>query len=383
MITFRQSKHQTKPWLSVFVVLLLSISGLAANDPNGDLDALLREARAAVGSEADLARIRSISASADCVGPKGRYTTSIDSFRENKTRFSQTFTYKSGTNIFANGDTVWTVDDRTGESTISTPFQRMAARAHEYQKMSFDLRSFFSDLSLDGHADFEGRPSIRVRSKNELGMTAMLFFDKETKRFSGYVLEVPDSTETIRNVFLEWRKAGRLNLPSVVRATDKAGDWTLRFTTIAFNKANEKPLEIPPRIADVAELLRMHEEQKTAHLTYNAELMVGDSPERPTTVQRGSVVKRTRSEDLARFKAYFGSFKFLEWEDIVPPVIKISKDGTMATKIVQKRVRGISLDKDGKAITEHVVYAWLEVLEKINGKWRLVTIASTEKDGNK
>ena len=65
------------------------------------------------------------------------------------------------------------------------------------------------------------------------------------------------------------------------------------------------------------------------------------------------------------------------------PVIKISKDGTMATKIVQKRVRGISKDKDGKETTEHVVYAWLEVLEKIDGKWRLVTIASTEKDGNK
>ena len=55
----------------------------------------------------------------------------------------------------------------------------------------------------------------------------------------------------------------------------------------------------------------------------------------------------------------------------------------MATKIVQKRVRGTSKDKDGNDISEHVVYAWLEVLEKVDGKWRLVTIASTEKDGGK
>ena len=131
------------------------------------------------------------------------------------------------------------------------------------------------------------------------------------------------------------------------------------------------------------EILRMHEEQKTAHLTYNAELLIGDSPIRPITIQRGNVIQRTREEDLDRFKSYFGSFKFLEWEDIRPPIIRVSKDGSMATKIVQKRVRGTSKDKDGKDISEHVVYAWLEVLEKVDGKWRLVTIASTEKDGGK
>ncbi len=133
----------------------------------------------------------------------------------------------------------------------------------------------------------------------------------------------------------------------------------------------------------MAELLRLHDLQKTAHLTYDAELLLGDSPEMPVSIQRGSVVKRTRAEDLARFKAYFRSFKFLEWEDIVPPVIKISKDGTMATKIVQKRVRGTTTDANGKEVTEHTVFAWLEVLEKVDGKWRLVTIASTEKDGSK
>lgn len=377
-LVFRKSLY------TVTAIVLLWTYVDARDYRSDELNRLLREARAAVGSESDLAKIRTISVIAECVGPKGTYTTSIDSFRESKTRFAQTFTYKSTTsNIFINGETAWSVDTRSGDASISSSFQRMAARAHEYQKMAFDLRSFFTGLEIVGSTDFEGRPSVKVRSKNELGMAADLYFDKETKRFTGYILEVPDSNETIKNTFLEWRKVGRLTLPVVVRATDKEGDWTLRFNTITFNKANEKMLDVPPRIADMAEILRMHEVQKTAHLTYDADLLLGSSPETPLSVQRGNVVKRTREEDLARFKAYFSSFRFLEWEDIVPPVIRISKDGTMATKIVQKRVRGTTTNAEGKEVTEHTVFAWLEVLEKIDGKWRLTTIASTEKPGEK
>lgn len=366
--------------LAAAAILLTAASGYASGDHKYDLVTLLRDARAAVGRESDLARIRSISVTADCVGPKGKYTTSIDSFRVGKTRFSQSFAYKNEpSNVLINGDIVWTVNDQTGKFAISNALQRMVVRAHEYQKMAFDIRSFFSDLTLDSDADFEGRPSVKVRAKNELGMATLLYFDKETRRFSGYVLEIPKSTERVKNVILEWRKVGRLTLPSVVRATDNEGDWTLRFSKMSINTASEKLLDVPPRIADMVEILRMHDLQKTAHLTYNAELLLGNSPEPPVTLSRGNVIRSTRVEDLARFKNYFSSFNFLEWEDIVPPVIRISKDGTMATKIVQKRVRGT---RKGDTVEQHTIFAWLEVLEKVEGKWRLTTIASTDKPGD-
>lgn len=369
--------------LTLTIGLLAVCNSAFSQNRAATVDGILAAATNAVGSPRDIRQIRSIEAVADCTGPKGKYTTSISSFRDSRTRFAQTYSYRKPSSIFINGEMVWEKNADTGELVISEPFQRMVSRLHEYQKMAFDIRSFFKDLELAGEEEFNGRPLLRIAGKSELGMSAYLYFDKVNKRLNGYKLLIPNSAETVTNTFIEWKKVGNVTLPSVVKAIDSSGAWTLSFHTIRFNSVDPRPLKIPPRIADMAELLRMHEEQKTAHLTYNAELMVGDSPERPTTVQRGNVVKRTRAEDLARFKAYFGSFKFLEWEDIVPPVIRISKDGTMATKIVQKRVRGISKDKDGKEITEHVVYAWLEVLEKIDGKWRLVTIASTEKDGNK
>lgn len=373
------------PFRSIFLLLLVCwvpLIGYASRSTDQQtLDQLLWEARSAVGTESELSKIRSITATAECIGPKGKYTTSLVSFATDKTRFEQTFSYKpERSTILINGDVAWTGDD---EPAISTPFQRMVARGHEYQKMAIDLRKFFHDLELVGDEPFDGRPSVKLRAKNELGMSAFLFLDKESKRFSGYVLQVPNSSETIKNVVLEWRKVGRLNLPSLVKATDSQGEWTLRFHTISLNKADEKGLQVPPRIADMAELIRLHEQQKTAHLTYNAELFLDTFAENLTQLQRGNAVIRTKAENLARFKSYFSGFKFSEWEDTKPPVIKISKDGTLATKVVQKSVKGTYKNEKGEEETDHTIFAWLEVWEKIDGKWKVTTVASTDKTGPK
>lgn len=53
----------------------------------------------------------------------------------------------------------------------------------------------------------------------------------------------------------------------------------------------------------------------------------------------------------------------------------------MATVIVQKRVRGTYKNEKGEEIPDHTVFAWLEVWEKIDGKWKVTTVASTEKSG--
>lgn len=88
------------------------------------------------------------------------------------------------------------------------------------------------------------------------------------------------------------------------------------------------------RAADHAELLRLHEEARTAHLEKNADLLV-----------------------------------------------RISPDGRMAYVIVQKSVRLTSPDSSGVARSEHTLFAWLEVYEKQAGKWTLMAVASTDRPG--
>ena len=138
---------------------------------------------------------------------------------------------------------------------------------------------------------------------------------------------------------------------------------------------------IDPRQADMQELLRLHKQHQTAHLTYDAELFVESFVENLPQIQSGEVKSSTKAENLARFRNYFSTFKFLEWKDIKRPVIKISRDGTLATKIVQKRVRGTYKNDKGEEVKSHSVFAWLEVWEKINGKWKVTAVASTRKPG--
>ncbi|NNE98471.1 MAG: DUF5050 domain-containing protein [Pyrinomonadaceae bacterium] len=134
-----------------------------------------------------------------------------------------------------------------------------------------------------------------------------------------------------------------------------------------------------PLTADRAELLRLHKQHQTAHLTYNADLFVETFAETLPQIQRGEVSLRNKAENLTRIKSYFKSYKFLEWQDVKPPIIRISKDGTMATKIVEKRVSGTYKNEKGEPIKDLTEFAWLEVWEKIEGKWKVVTVASTRK----
>lgn len=362
-------------WILPFVVGLHAAI-FATPDPR--VEKLYADAVNAVGKAKDIERVRNLVAVADCVGPKGSYTTTVTSFRDNRSAFEQTYSYKRPESIFINGNVVWVPSETP---SLSTAFQRMVARSHEYQRMAFDLEEFFTQPEYVGDATFAGRPSSEVKAKNELGMVSRLYFDKETKHFAGYVLEIPDSKQTVTNVILEWKTVGRLMLPSVVKATDEQGDWTLHFNGIKLNAADEAKLAVPRAISDMYELLRLHGLHTKAHLTNNVELFVDTFADEITQIQNGMVVTISKEKSRERFAKYFANFKFEEWSDINPPKIVISEDGTMATKSVEKRVRGTYKYPDGTIESDDTTFAWLEVWRKIRGHWKVTMIASTVKPG--
>ncbi|MBP7475455.1 MAG: hypothetical protein KBF83_03480 [Pyrinomonadaceae bacterium] len=368
---------------SAFVFVLVTGIQISVYADRGRVDEILVAAARAVGPAKEISKIRSITSTAACVGPKGAYSTTVVSFREDLTLFEQTYSYKDPLSVSINRDTVWGQKPETGKVVLLDAFQRMVARLHEYQKMAFEPRKFFKELEYVGEDEFAGRPAHKIGAKTELDIPAFLYFDTLTKRLAGYRLLIPNSTDTVTNILSGWNKVGSLTLPSLVTAIDNAGEWTLRFHSIRLNSADRRLLDVPPRVADQAELLRLHEQQKTAHLTHNSDLFVEMFAENLTQLQRGEISIRTKDENRMRFKSYFATFKFKEWENIRPPVISVSKDGSMATIAVQKRVRGTYKNEKGDVVEENVVYAWLEVWEKINRKWKVVTVASTERDGSR
>jgi hypothetical protein len=139
----------------------------------------------------------------------------------------------------------------------------------------------------------------------------------------------------------------------------------------------------PDLEADRAELLRLHDLERQAHMEKRADELVAAFSDSFRDVSRGEVTQPAREVTRSRFQAYFDRTTFLVWEDVEPPIIRISPDGRMAYVIVQKDVHVSAPDRDGTPVEEHKIYAWLETYEKENGAWRLTTVASTDRPASK
>jgi hypothetical protein len=135
------------------------------------------------------------------------------------------------------------------------------------------------------------------------------------------------------------------------------------------------------READHAQLLRLHEAARTAHLEKRADLLVSTFSDSFVQINHGVVSRPTREESRRGMQAYFDRSTFQEWDDTTPPIVRISPDGRMAYVIVQKSVRLTRPDSSGAARAEHTLFAWVEIYEKQAGKWTLMAVASTDRPG--
>jgi hypothetical protein len=137
----------------------------------------------------------------------------------------------------------------------------------------------------------------------------------------------------------------------------------------------------PDLEADRAELLRLHEQARADHLEKRADRMVASFADSFLNISHGAVTVRSPAENRARLQAYFDRVTFEEWDDLAPPLIRISPDGQMAYKVVQKSVRLHAPDSAGVRQAGHTVFAWVELYEKHDGKWTLMAVASTDRPG--
>lgn len=126
------------------------------------------------------------------------------------------------------------------------------------------------------------------------------------------------------------------------------------------------------------ELLALHQEQQTAHLTENARMLIDQSADNAISINRGKISRLARVSSIRRFEKYFAGITHKKWEDVHPPEIYFSDDGSMAYVIVDKRVVITYPDEKGKMQEESTHFAWVNIYKKqADGQWKSVCIAST------
>jgi len=133
----------------------------------------------------------------------------------------------------------------------------------------------------------------------------------------------------------------------------------------------------PVQSEAVNELLRMHYRDRFAHFNRDASIIFSQFADEYFSVGNGRINVPDRVAGQKRLQAYFDASTFLEWDDLTPPVIRVSDDGSMAYILVHKKVRRLAKDKDGREQEEIEIFAWTTTLKKLASKWKVTSVTST------
>ena len=130
-----------------------------------------------------------------------------------------------------------------------------------------------------------------------------------------------------------------------------------------------------------AVILHLLQQERKAHLERDTDLFMAEFADSMINVNRGVVSSPSKSEHKERIGKYFGSVRFIKWDDVTEPVIRFSGDATLAYAIIQKMVILSFPDPEmtGNSKTDSTEYAWVSIYRKQKGKWKVECNVSTNK----
>lgn len=126
-----------------------------------------------------------------------------------------------------------------------------------------------------------------------------------------------------------------------------------------------------------AELLSLHKEERRAHFEHDVNFLLSHVAPQLLDVREGQVNRMSRENVRAKFVKYFKTAHFSAWDDVEPPIVRVSSDGNMAWMIVRVRIAYTETDASGKTVHQDTVGAWISSYEKQNGEWIMTAVTST------
>ena len=124
--------------------------------------------------------------------------------------------------------------------------------------------------------------------------------------------------------------------------------------------------------ADVQELLGLHAAVIRAHLESDVALFPEQDGGSFVMANRGEITHPDPQEMREGMADYLGRTRFSVYRDQVPPIVRVSQDGTLGWVIVQVEAEGEQTSPEGQVEPLSFVCAWIELYEKRAGRWRSV-----------
>ena len=130
---------------------------------------------------------------------------------------------------------------------------------------------------------------------------------------------------------------------------------------------------------DTNQLLAAHQQIIQAHLQKDVASWLDGEADQYLVVNRGDITYPTKADRTAMRQPYLAQTEFSEYRDLVPPIVKVSGDGTLGWLIAQIKVVGVRTMPDGQQFEFDTVWAWIELYEKVDGRWLNTGNLSNEK----
>jgi hypothetical protein len=127
-------------------------------------------------------------------------------------------------------------------------------------------------------------------------------------------------------------------------------------------------------------LLRLHREVMNAHRQLSVDMLLRNESASYVVAGRGKVTQPTLEERRARLEKYFGSTRFTEYVDVIPPMAMVSADGSLGWVVVQVRAKGEQDVAPGKTEPIEFESAWIELYRRGPNGWQRVGNVSNFKE---
>jgi hypothetical protein len=129
--------------------------------------------------------------------------------------------------------------------------------------------------------------------------------------------------------------------------------------------------------ADRQQILNILKNERIAHLNKNSDLFIAEFADSVYQISNGKVEYISKVQLKKHIVDYFNRSKIVKWDDLQAPVIRFSKDQTMAYTIVKKLVVTEPGQSASAVKKDTIIFSWVSIYGKSGGEWRLACNVST------
>jgi len=230
--------------------LLLVLTPLAsAGEDLPTPDEIFNRARVAMGGSEKLADVWTLTAIADCTGPRGDFQTVVHSGGDRRVAFEQRRANAIEFRTVVVDDVGWSPGASSRDLRVLSPEMISMVRGHELHMMVLDVDRRFHDPATVGVAKFNGAPCTKVAMTDDDGSRVFAYYRQDDGMPAGFnFLDQGGKPTTI--VFESWTEVDGIRL--VETLTLRRGDdvFTYDYREIRLNDVDESLFRVPEQLHD-------------------------------------------------------------------------------------------------------------------------------------